>query len=87
MRVESQQLKAFLLDAGLVTQVQFDEAQKKAEKTKQKVGDVLVSESLITQEELIKLVFSFLLFIYQRCTELMKKWVLADLLPGSAMKH
>ena len=55
MRVESQQLKAFLLDAGLVTQVQFDEAQKKAEKTKQKVGDVLVSESLITQEELIKL--------------------------------
>jgi len=55
MKVEPQQLKAFLLDAGLVTQVQFDEAQKKAEKTKQKVGDVLVSESLITQEELIKL--------------------------------
>jgi len=55
MKVEPQQLKAFLLDAGLVTQIQFDEAQKKAEKTKQKVGDVLVSQGLITQEELIKL--------------------------------
>jgi len=55
MRVEPQQLKAFLLDAGLVTEAQFEAAQKKAEKTKQKVGDVLVSEGLITQEELIKL--------------------------------
>jgi len=55
MRVEPQQLKAFLLDAGLVTQIQFDEAQKKTDKTKQKIGDVLVSEGLITQEELIKL--------------------------------
>jgi len=55
MRVEPQQLKAFLLGAGLVTEKQFDEAQKKAAKTKQKVGDVLVSDGLITREELIKL--------------------------------
>ncbi len=55
MRVEPQQLRAFLLDAGLVTEEQFDGAQKKAEKTKQKVGDVLISEGLIAQEELIKL--------------------------------
>jgi len=55
MRVEPSQLKAFLLDAGLVTKDQFEKALKKAEKTKQKVGDVLVSEGLITQEELIKL--------------------------------
>jgi len=55
MRVESGQLKAFLLDAGLVTKAQFESALKKAEKTKQKVGDVLVSEGLITQEEIIKL--------------------------------
>jgi len=55
MRVETGQLKAFLLDAGLVSEVQFEKAQKKAEKTNQKVGDVLVSENLITQEELIKL--------------------------------
>jgi len=55
MRVESGQLKAFLLDAGLVTEDQFEKALKKAEVTKQKVGDVLVSDGLITQEELIKL--------------------------------
>ena len=55
MCVEPQQLKAFLLDAGLVTKEQFDSALKKAQKTNQKVGDVLVSEGLITEEELIKL--------------------------------
>jgi len=55
MKVEAQQLKAFLLDAGLVTTEEFAAALEKAEKTKQKVGDVLVSEGLITQEELIKL--------------------------------
>ncbi len=53
--VEPQQLKAFLLDAGLVSEKQFDDCFKKAEKTKQRVGDVLVSEGLITQEMLIKL--------------------------------
>ena len=55
MRIEPQQLKAFLLDAGLVTAEQFVEVQKKAKKSNQKVSDVLVSEGLITQEELIKL--------------------------------
>lgn len=55
MRVEPQQLKAFLLDAGLVTKAQFEKALKRARKTNQKVGDVLVSEGIITQEQLIKL--------------------------------
>ena len=55
MRVEDQQLKAFLLDAGLVTEIQFEKAQKQAQKTKQKVGDILISENLIKEEELIKL--------------------------------
>ena len=55
MKVEPQQLKAFLQDAGLVKPAQFDQALKKAEKTKQKVGDVLISEGIISQEELVKL--------------------------------
>ena len=55
MRVEPQQLRAFLLDAGLVTEGQFEQANKKARKTGQKIGDVLVSEGLISQEQLIKL--------------------------------
>ena len=40
MRIEPQQLKAFLLDAGLVSEDQFNAVLKKAEKTKQRVGDV-----------------------------------------------
>ena len=55
MRVEPQQLKAFLLDSGLVAEEQFEKALKKAKETRQKVEDVLVSEGLISQEELIKL--------------------------------
>jgi type IV pilus assembly protein PilB len=55
MRVEPQQLKAFLLDAGLVDEAQFKEASQKAEKTHQKIGDVLVSQDLISQEKLIRL--------------------------------
>ena len=55
MRVEPQQLKAFLLDAGLITKERFELALKKAQKTNQKVSDILVSEGLISQEELIKL--------------------------------
>jgi len=55
MRVEPQQLKAFLLDAGLITEKQFEEARKKAELKNQKIGDILISEGLISQEELIKL--------------------------------
>jgi type IV pilus assembly protein PilB len=55
MKVESQQLKAFLLDTGLVTGEQFDKAQQKASKNRQRVEDVLVSDGLITQQELTKL--------------------------------
>jgi len=55
MYVEPQQLKAFLLDSGLITETQFEESQKKARKTNQKVGDILVSDGLISEEELIKL--------------------------------
>lgn len=55
MRVESQQLKAFLLDSGLISREDFDSASKKAEKSNQKISDILVSEGLISQEELMKL--------------------------------
>lgn len=55
MKVYPDQLKAFLLESDLIKESQFDAAFKKAEKSGQKVGDVLVSEGLITEEELIKL--------------------------------
>ncbi len=55
MRVEPQRLKAFMLDAGLITKEQFEAVFKKAEKTKQKLEDILVSDGLVSQEELTKL--------------------------------
>lgn len=55
MNVEPQRLKSFILDTGLITDVQFDKALKKAKKTKKKVEDVLIAEGLIDQEDLTKL--------------------------------
>ncbi|MFC1629926.1 GspE/PulE family protein [Patescibacteria group bacterium] len=54
MKVEDQQFRAFLLDAGLVTEKQFDKVEAISKKTGKKVGDLLVSEGIITQEQLIK---------------------------------
>jgi len=55
MRIEPQQLKAFLLDSGMMTEEQFEGAREKSKKTKKKIGDILVLEGLISQEDLIKL--------------------------------
>ncbi len=55
MRVELQQLKSFLLDAGLITEEQFNDVRKKAESTGKKISDILVLEGLISEEELVKL--------------------------------
>jgi type IV pilus assembly protein PilB len=55
MRVEPQQLKAFLLDAGLVSEEQFKKALKKAKDANKKIGDFLVSDGLISENNLIKL--------------------------------
>lgn len=52
MQVSPQQLKAFLVDANLVTEKQFDAALKKAEKSGKKVGDILVAEKILSQEQL-----------------------------------
>jgi len=55
MRVEPQQLKAFLLDADLVKENDFDEALKKSKKTDQKLEDILISEGIISQKKLLKM--------------------------------
>src|SRR3989339_1242552 len=54
MKVEPQRLKNFLLDANLVNEDQFDKALETSQKTNQKIGDVLISESLISEEKLLK---------------------------------
>jgi len=55
MKVEPQKLKKFILEAGLIDEKKFEEAVEKSEKTKKNVGDVLVSDGLISQKELIKI--------------------------------
>ncbi|MBU1289892.1 Flp pilus assembly complex ATPase component TadA [Patescibacteria group bacterium] len=55
MHVEDSQLKAFILDAGLIAKENLKEAEKKAKETKEQLAHFLVKEKLITQEQLIRL--------------------------------
>ncbi len=55
MRVEPQQLKAFMIDAWLVKEDRFDRALQKAQKRGKKIEDILISEKLISHEDLIRL--------------------------------
>jgi type IV pilus assembly protein PilB len=55
MKVELQKLKKFILETGLVEEAKFDKAIEKSAKTKKEIGDVLVSEGLISEKELIKI--------------------------------
>lgn len=55
MRVEEQQLKAFLLDAGLISSSQLSEAEKKSKQLNKKIEDILLNEGLISFDDLVKL--------------------------------
>src|SRR3989344_7973282 len=55
MRVDETQLKAFLLDAGLLSEKDLKAAASKAKKEDKEVRDVLLADGLITEEELMKL--------------------------------
>ncbi|MEA2113459.1 MAG: GspE/PulE family protein [Patescibacteria group bacterium] len=55
MRVEDSQLKAFLLDADLVSKGKLKIAEKKAKEAKEELAQFLVKDKLITREQLIKL--------------------------------
>ncbi len=53
--IENSQLKAFLLDSGLVKPADILHAEKKIGKTKKFLGDVLLQEGLIAEKELVKM--------------------------------
>ncbi|MDD5551666.1 MAG: GspE/PulE family protein [Candidatus Pacebacteria bacterium] len=55
MRVEPQQLKAFILDSGLVKKEDLEKADNKATKTGKKIEDILIHDGLIKEEDLIHL--------------------------------
>ncbi len=52
MYIANDHLKKFLLDAGLVAKVRFDVAQRESEKSGKTVGEVLISEGDISEDEL-----------------------------------
>lgn len=55
MRVEPQQLKAFLTDADLVSESEFEKVREKAKDSDREVGEILVSQGLVSRKQLIKL--------------------------------
>ncbi len=55
MKVEENQLKAFLIDAGLITGKKFDEILEKTKRLGKRVEDVLISEGIVGKEQLMKL--------------------------------
>ncbi|OGZ33999.1 MAG: hypothetical protein A2Y98_00855 [Candidatus Portnoybacteria bacterium RBG_19FT_COMBO_36_7] len=55
MQVVPSQLRAFLMDSGLVTENQIKKAEKEADKSKEKLTDVLIKQGLVKQEELSRL--------------------------------
>ncbi len=55
MKVESQQLRAFMLDAGLVSESQFDKAVQAAKKQDKVLDQVLIDEHFISQEDMLRL--------------------------------
>ncbi len=55
MRVEPQQLMAFLLDGGLAKKEQLEQAQKEAEKEGAKLESVLIKGGIVSEDQLIKL--------------------------------
>lgn len=55
MRIENQQLKAFILDVDLLKKDALDRAEKQAVQENKKLSQVLLEQKLIKEDELIKL--------------------------------
>jgi len=52
MQIDEEQLKKFLLDGGLISKNDFEDASEKAETKKQKVSEVLLSDGKISEADL-----------------------------------
>lgn len=55
MHVEPQQLKSFSIEAGLLTEELFQQAQNKAQAQNKKIEEILVSENYIKENQLVQL--------------------------------
>jgi type IV pilus assembly protein PilB len=54
MQIDTEKLKNFLLDANLIKEKDFDAALKKSDEAGKSVSDILVSEGLVKEEDIIK---------------------------------
>jgi len=52
MHIEQDQLKKFILDSGLISKKDLEEAEVEAEKTEQPLADVLVSRGKLTEDDM-----------------------------------
>lgn len=55
MRIEESQLKAFILDSGLVTPEKLNKAEEEAKKSGKSLRDILLAKDLLKEEELNRL--------------------------------
>ncbi len=55
MKLETKRLKAFLLDSGLIDSKTLDAAEKKVQKGGKDLGDILIGEGKLTEDDLIRL--------------------------------
>src|SRR3990167_4348408 len=55
MKIEEQQLKAFLLDSELVKKADIEKAEAEAKKSGKKIDDILLALGKISEEELARL--------------------------------
>ena len=54
MRIENEQLKIFLLDAGIVAEHDVSAAEESAKREHKRLRDVLLEQSLISEEQLVR---------------------------------
>ncbi len=55
MKIDAENLKKYLLDAGLVSEKQFEKALADSKEKDREVGDILVASGLLPEDELIKI--------------------------------
>jgi type IV pilus assembly protein PilB len=55
MKIDIKQIETFLIDAGLITKEQFEKVLDRAKKKNQEVEDILVTEKILSPEQLIKM--------------------------------
>ena len=52
MKVEDSQIKDFIVDAGLISKSEVEEAEKEAKSKKKPISDILISKGKLSDDDL-----------------------------------